>query len=63
MNDRELKRKVSVLGQLHEVNVYRQSERVWIAVGDYMGQTIRVQNQGDGAAVKSWSEAARHKAN
>jgi hypothetical protein len=61
MSDRERKRKVSVLGKLHEVNVHRQSERVWIAVGDYMGQKITVHDQSDGAAVKSWSEAARHK--
>jgi hypothetical protein len=61
MSDRERKRKVSVLGELHEVNVYRQSESVWIAIGDYMGQTITVHEKSDGAAVKSWSEAARHR--
>jgi hypothetical protein len=61
MGDRERKRKVSVLGELHEVNVYQQAESVWIAVGDYMGQKITAHDQSAGAAVKSWSEAARQK--
>jgi hypothetical protein len=52
MSDRARKRTVSVLGKLHEVNVY-QSDSVWIAVGDYIGQTITVHDESDGAAVKS----------
>ena len=63
MSERERKRIVSVWGKLHVVKVYRHSESVWIAIGDYMGQTITVHDQSDGAAVKSWSEAARHKSN
>jgi hypothetical protein len=60
MSDRELRRKVSVWGELYEVTVYPQAES-WVAVGDYMGETITVHDRSDGAAVKGWSEAVRNR--
>ena len=60
MFNREQRRKVSVWGELYEVTVYPQSES-WVAIGGYRGEEIAVLDRSDGAAVKSWSEAARDK--
>ena len=47
MSDGELRRKVLVEGRPHEIGVYRKSKSVWIAVGDYMGVTITVQDRSE----------------
>jgi hypothetical protein len=63
MSEGELKRTVSVWGKPYEISLYRKSKSVWIAVGDYMGTTITVQDRSEGAAIKRWREAAEHRGN
>ena len=50
-------------GKPYEISVYRKSKSVWIAVGDYMGVTITVQDRSEGAAIKRWREAAEYRGN
>lgn len=45
------------------VSVDRKSKSVWVAVGDYMGASFRVEDRSEGAALKRWCEAARYKGN
>ena len=56
-------RTVLVWDKPHIVSVNRKSKSVWVAVGDYMGKTIRVQDRSEGAAVKRWREAAEYRGN
>jgi len=56
MSDRELRGKVLVGGRSHEISVYRKSKSVWIAVGDYIGVTITVQDRSEGANQKAFDE-------
>jgi hypothetical protein len=60
-SDEGRERKVSVWGKPCTVTVYRKPKSVWVAVGDYMGASITVQDSGEGAAIKRWIEAATHK--
>lgn len=53
--------KVSVWGKNIEISVYAKSKSVWIAIGEYMGETIEVKRGTQGAAVKGWVDAARYK--
>jgi hypothetical protein len=43
------------------VTVYRKSKSVWVAVGDHLGDPLRVQGKSEGAAIERWREAATHK--
>jgi hypothetical protein len=56
-------RKVIVWGKPHVVSVERISKSVWVAVGDYMGESLRVQDRSEGAALIRWREAATYKGN
>jgi hypothetical protein len=56
-------RTVIVWGKPQVVSVDRKSKSVWIAVGDYMGEPIAVQDRSEGAALKRWREAATYKGN
>ena len=47
-----------VWGEPHIVTVYRKSETVYEAIGNYMCETICVNDQSEGAAIKRWREAA-----
>jgi len=58
-----LQRTVDVWGKPHNVTIYRKSKSVCVAVGDYMGETISVQDRSEGAALKRWREAATYKGN
>jgi predicted transcriptional regulator len=49
---------VMVWGEPHIVSVYRKSETVYEAIGNYMCETICVNDQSEGAALKRWREAA-----
>jgi predicted transcriptional regulator len=49
---------VMVWGEPHSVTVYRKSETVYEAIGNYMCETISVNDQSEGAAIKRWREAA-----
>jgi hypothetical protein len=53
----------SVWGKDHKVTVYQKSKTVWVAVGDYMGQQLVVQDRSEGTALKRWREAAKHRGN
>jgi hypothetical protein len=59
----ERQRKVLVRGKSHDVSVYQKSKSVWIAVGDYMGARITVQDRSEGAALKRWQETAHYMGN
>jgi hypothetical protein len=56
-------RTVVVWGEPQVVSVHRKSKSVWVAVGDYMGDSITVQDRSEGAALKRWREAATYKGN
>ena len=54
-------RKVMVWGKPHVVLVSRISNSAWQAVGDYMGEPIRVEDRSEGAAFMRWRDAAMSK--
>ena len=54
---------VIVWGKQETVTVRKKSQSVWIAVGNYMGEALRVEAASEGAAVKRWREAATYKGN
>jgi hypothetical protein len=47
----------------HDVNVYQKSTSAWIAVGDYMGARITVQDRSEGTVLKRWQETAHYRGN
>jgi len=47
-----------VWGEPHIVTVCRKSETVYEAIGNYMCETICVNDKSEGAAIKRWREAA-----
>ena len=49
---------VIVWGEPHIVTVNRKSETVYEAIGNYMCETICVNDQSEGAAIKRWREVA-----
>jgi hypothetical protein len=52
------KHTVKIHGHHCEIRVYREGKHVWFAVGDYLGEEIKVQAESEGAAVKRWRERA-----
>jgi len=56
-------RKVMVWGKPHVVLVSRISNAAWQAVGDYMGEPIRVEDRSEGSAFMRWRDAAISKGN
>jgi len=58
-----MKLKVNVWDKPHEIDVYQKSKSVWIAVGDYMGESIEVKGRTESQAVNNWRRAARYKGN
>ncbi len=52
-------RTVNVRDELQDVQLYRKSKSVWIAVGHYKGRTIEVKGRTSSQALASWREAAR----
>ena len=58
-----VERRVIVWGEPQMITVHRKSKSVYEAVGDYMGATIRVKDQSEGAAINRWHEAAKSKGN
>ena len=49
---------VMVWGEPHIVTVYRNPGAVYEAIGNYMCETICVNDQSEGAAIKRWRESA-----
>jgi len=62
-NKMSTQRTVIVWGKPQVVSVDRRSKSVWVAVGDYMGEPITVQDRSESAALKRWREAATYKGN
>lgn len=58
-------REVSVLvwGEAVKVSVYQKSKSVWVASGDYMGESITVQNGSSRSAVTLWRSTAEYRGN
>lgn len=56
-----MKRVVWVWGKRHEITVYRKFKTVWIAVGEYMGESFEVTGRTDSQAANKWRVAARYK--
>jgi hypothetical protein len=61
--DEEHERIVKVWGKPRSVTVFRESKSVWFAVGDYMGESIRVHGSSKGGATRIWIRAATYKGN
>lgn len=58
-----MKHRVEVWSRNYEVHVDQRSKTVWVASGDYEGQTITVTDRTPTSALKRWREAARYKGN
>ncbi len=56
-------RTVEVWGKRYTVTTRKKSKSVWIAVGDYMGKRIEVEDRSEATAIKGWRDAARFKGN
>jgi hypothetical protein len=54
---------VTVWNKSYEITVYRKSETVWIAVGEYGGERIETRGPSERTAAARWREAARYKGN
>ena len=54
---------VVVRGEAFVVRVDQKSQSAWSAVGDYMGESIKVEDGSEGGAVERWREAATAKGN
>jgi hypothetical protein len=52
---------VKVWDKDYEITVYKKSKSVWIAVGDYMGESIESKGSSESSAAAHWREAARYK--
>jgi hypothetical protein len=59
MTDRE--RTVYVWEKPYVVSVRRKDQGIWIAVGQYMGEQIEVEDRSEASAVARWEETARAK--
>jgi hypothetical protein len=59
----EREHSVTVWGHRYPVSVYQKSKSVWVASGEYMGESISVQDRSAGTALKRWREAATYKGN
>lgn len=55
--------RVMVWGKPYIVTTHQKSKSVWIATGEYMGESKSVQDRSPGAAVKRWCEWAEYKGN
>jgi hypothetical protein len=54
---------VRVWDKPYEITVYQKSKSVWMAVGDYMGESVETKGSSASAATKHWCEAARYRGN
>ena len=63
MFDLGVERTVSVWGKPHKVTVYPKSKSVWIATGNYMGQSVEGKGSTERAALRAWHDAACSRGN
>jgi hypothetical protein len=54
-------RTVRVRDKTYTVLVHRQSQTVWVASGDCMGQRLELKGTSENSAVAAWSETARYR--
>lgn len=54
---------VMVWDKPHKVTVHQNSKSVWVAVGEYMGETLETKGRSQSQALSAWREAARYKGN
>jgi hypothetical protein len=47
-------RTIHVLGKPQEINVQRKYKSVWVAVGEYRGRRIEVQERSENEAMAAW---------
>ena len=47
-------RTIHVLGKPQEINVQRKYKSVWVAVGEYLGRRIQVQERSENEAMAAW---------
>ncbi|MBB2964733.1 hypothetical protein [Methylobacterium sp. R2-1] len=58
-----MQHRVIVWQKPYMISTAQRSKSVWIASGDYEGQSIQTQDRTEGAAIKRWCEAARYRGN
>ncbi len=58
-----MKHTVKVSDQEYTVNTTQKSPTTWTAGGDYMGNSLYVQDRSEATAIKRWAETARTKGN
>ena len=58
-----MEREVMVWGKRYTVSLRQKSKNVWVASGDYLGQSLSVQDRTEGAALMRWREAAQYRGN
>jgi hypothetical protein len=54
-------RTVNVWNEPQIVLVYQKSKSVWIAVAQYLGETIEMKGRSASQAVRNWRAAARYR--
>ena len=54
---------VIVWGKTIEITVYQKSKSVWIAAGEYLGESFQVKGSSSSSAAAHWQEAAKYKGN
>ena len=47
-------RTIDVLGKPQEINIQRKYKSVWVAVGEYRGRRIEVQERSENEAMAAW---------
>ena len=57
----EREHKITVWNETCSVTTYQKSKSVWMAVGEYMGQTKEIKGSSAGSALSAWKEWARYK--
>lgn len=53
--------RVMVWSKPYEVTTYQKSKSVWVATGEYMGESHSTTGQTEGAAIIRWREWAQYK--
>jgi hypothetical protein len=61
MTGAEREHKVTVWNEVCTVTVYQKYKTVWIAVGDYMGETKEIKDRSPGTALTAWKNWATYK--
>jgi hypothetical protein len=54
-------RTIDVGGQACTIQVYRFAKKIWIAVGEYLGEQLRTRGDNAAQAAMAWRRAAEFK--